>query len=301
MKICLLSNDTYLWEFNLRSWATKYFNHYGIFFTNKIELADIGIITNINQLGNFSKPILYLLSIDSLVLTPDRGSRILLDDRITTIYCRYSYRNNYKTINGRLSNIDNRFIKKFCVGGGLLYAPELFETTKYYYPYKRIYDVNYIYRADYPFDFVNVNKLLCLTGIPKNICSFIFQGSYSGIRLPFPDYIKSILQSKITISSLGTCEDSHRDWIALLCGSILIKPNIDYFETFPDIYNNNHYIPCKHDYSDLPDKIHYVLENYEEIYEQMGHRQARLFELQNRKTLAKLYIKSFYETLRSRI
>lgn len=77
------------------------------------------------------------------------------------------------------------------------------------------------------------------------------------------DWIKKLLKSKITVSPWGWGEMCYRDFDAMYCGSLLIKPNSHHVECLPDVYCDDCYVPCKADGSDLEEIIHEVLDNWE--------------------------------------
>lgn len=82
-------------------------------------------------------------------------------------------------------------------------------------------------------------------------------------QLPHNQYIQKLRESKICVSPYGLGEFSYRDYEAIYCGSLLIKPDMSHVETYPDIYEaNKTYIPCKIDFSDLNEIIERVLNNY---------------------------------------
>jgi len=77
-------------------------------------------------------------------------------------------------------------------------------------------------------------------------------------------YIEMLSRSKICIAPWGYGEWIALDHYAMYSGAILIKPNTDYMEAYPDIYQSNkYYIACKWDYSDIEEKIKDILKNYE--------------------------------------
>ena len=48
-------------------------------------------------------------------------------------------------------------------------------------------------------------------------------------------------------------------------GSILIKPDMGYIDTVPNPYiDGETYIACKHDFSDLEEKIYNIIKNYKD-------------------------------------
>jgi hypothetical protein len=79
-----------------------------------------------------------------------------------------------------------------------------------------------------------------------------------------PDYIKQLLNSKIVVSPWGYGEMCYRDFEAMFCGCILVKPDTSFVESYPAIYQNDFtYVPCKPDFSDLREQIGYILDDWE--------------------------------------
>jgi spore maturation protein CgeB len=74
------------------------------------------------------------------------------------------------------------------------------------------------------------------------------------------EYYREISGSKICVSPFGYGEICWRDFEAILCGSLIIKPNMDHIETTPDIFKAHQtYVPVRWDYSDLEEKCSYYL------------------------------------------
>jgi len=85
-------------------------------------------------------------------------------------------------------------------------------------------------------------------------------------RLPFQEYIKNLMNSKISLSPFGMGEICFRDYECMQYGTIMIKPNHDLVKTIPDIYEpGKTYIDVKYDWSDLEEKIDYILSNFDEL------------------------------------
>ena len=85
-----------------------------------------------------------------------------------------------------------------------------------------------------------------------------------GHHLPFDEYITTMQKSKIVVSPWAWGEWAFRDYEAIHCGAILVKPDTSFVQSYPDIYQNYiTYIPCKPDFSDLPEIIADVLKNYQ--------------------------------------
>jgi hypothetical protein len=85
----------------------------------------------------------------------------------------------------------------------------------------------------------------------------------NGIRVSQEEYYNRIFNSKILFAPFGYGEMAPRDLESAMFGSILIKPDMSYIDTVPNPYiDNETYIACKHDFSNLNDKIMDILGNY---------------------------------------
>ena len=95
-------------------------------------------------------------------------------------------------------------------------------------------------------------------------------GLKNGKRLPANEYYQKMFDSKIIMAPLGMGEMAPRDIEAAAFGSVLIKPDMSYIQSEPFIYEDNEtYIACKYDWSDLEEKIDYVLSNYKEVRQKL--------------------------------
>lgn len=89
----------------------------------------------------------------------------------------------------------------------------------------------------------------------------------NGVRVSQQEYYNHMFNSKIILAPYGYGEMAPRDLEAAMFGCILIKPDMSYVDTKPDIFEDGvTYIACKHDFSDLQEKVYDVLENYQEYY-----------------------------------
>lgn len=71
-------------------------------------------------------------------------------------------------------------------------------------------------------------------------------------RVPQADYYREMLRSRICVSPFGYGELCWRDFEAILCGCLLVKPDMSHLETQPDLFRPHEtYVPVKWDYSDL--------------------------------------------------
>jgi hypothetical protein len=86
----------------------------------------------------------------------------------------------------------------------------------------------------------------------------------NGVRVSQEEYYNKTFNSKILFAPFGYGEMAPRDLEAAMFGSVLIKPDMSYIDTAPNPYiDGETYIACKHDFSDLNDKIMDILGNYE--------------------------------------
>ena len=89
-------------------------------------------------------------------------------------------------------------------------------------------------------------------------------------KLPFNEYIDNLSKSKISISPFGQGEICFRDFEAMLLGTILVKPDQSNIVTAPNIFEEGEtYIGCKLDWSDLEEKIQYILNNFSEVNDKL--------------------------------
>lgn len=82
--------------------------------------------------------------------------------------------------------------------------------------------------------------------------------------VPSYRYFWELKAARICFSPFGYGEVCWRDYEAIMCGALLIKPDMSHVETSPDIFiPEQTYIPVAWDFSDLHEKISYYLENEE--------------------------------------
>lgn len=71
-------------------------------------------------------------------------------------------------------------------------------------------------------------------------------------RVPQAEYMRELLGSKICVSPFGFGEICWRDFEAILCGCLLVKPDMGHLKTKPDVFEPGvTYVPTKWDFSDL--------------------------------------------------
>ena len=109
----------------------------------------------------------------------------------------------------------------------------------------------------------NRKPIYDLINNPKyNACKLI-----DGKRIPEQEYIQNMYDSKIVFSPYGFgAYGAPRDVQSHQFGSVLIKPKIDWVSTTPNMYvEDKTYIACREDFSDLEEKVDYVLLNFKEL------------------------------------
>jgi len=85
----------------------------------------------------------------------------------------------------------------------------------------------------------------------------------NGVRVSHEEYYQRISNAKILLAPYGYGEMAPRDLDAAQFGAILIKPDMSHVDTYPNTFiDKETYIACKHDYSDLEEKIEDILGNY---------------------------------------
>lgn len=75
-------------------------------------------------------------------------------------------------------------------------------------------------------------------------------------RVSQAEYYREMLRSRMSLSPFGFGEICWRDFEAILCGSLLVKPDMSHVETAPDLFvPGETYVPVAWDYSDLPQVV----------------------------------------------
>jgi hypothetical protein len=75
-------------------------------------------------------------------------------------------------------------------------------------------------------------------------------------------YYRELSDAKITLSPFGWGEVCHRDFEAVIFGSLLLKPNMSHMKTYPDVYiPYETYVPLDWDCGDFFEKVDFYLSN----------------------------------------
>lgn len=116
--------------------------------------------------------------------------------------------------------------------------------------------------------------------------------------LPFKEYGRKLSRSQAALCPWGLGERTACDEHAALVGAIVLKPRMDFVEAVPDFYRDGvNYVAVREDFSDLSDKLAFVLEDPSGRASAIRERAHRLLLGTSRMTIAK----DFWEKLRNRV
>ena len=108
-------------------------------------------------------------------------------------------------------------------------------------------------------------NLMDILGDKYNVAKLV-----DGVRLPPREYYQKMFDSKIILSPIGYGEMGPRDVDSAIFGSVLMKPDMSYILSKPFIYDDNEtYIAVNYDWSNLEEKIDYVLSDYQNIRDRL--------------------------------
>ncbi len=167
------------------------------------------------------------------------------------------------------------------------FAPKLFNKLKFINP-----DINknflFSYRGKISNDNIryNYNRMLLYNTITNSFTHNRWN-AILGEKIPKMKYLAELSNSKAAISPFGWGEICYRDFEIILNGSLLIKPNMEHVETFPNFYiPHTTFIPVQWDYKDLPellDKMNKdfspyikIIKNSQELFE-FYHQDSQTF------------------------
>lgn len=141
-------------------------------------------------------------------------------------------------------------------------------------------------------NFYDTHRRVCINNVNKLKCNV--SKLVDGVRLSQQEYYHRMMNSKIIIAPYGAGEMAPRDIESAQYAAILIKPDMSYIETAPDIYEAGvTYISCAHDYSDLSEKIDEILGNYQHYSYIIENMRARIIDKLSMESLALHMYKMF--------
>ena len=99
-----------------------------------------------------------------------------------------------------------------------------------------------------------------------------------GKVLPRNQYYDNMYKSKIILAPLGYGEMAPRDLESAMFGNVLMKPDMGYILSEPFLYDDNEtYIAVNYDWSNLEEKIDYVLSDYDNVRERLVENMRRRY------------------------
>ena len=120
----------------------------------------------------------------------------------------------------------------------------------------------------------------------------------NGERLPIDQYYQKMASSKIILAPLGYGEMAPRDIESAIFGSVLVKPDLSYIDSKPFIFEDNEtYIPVNYDWSNLKEKIDYILTNYEEVRQKLVSNMTEKFKKLNKSENLALHLYELFSKL----
>ena len=104
-------------------------------------------------------------------------------------------------------------------------------------------------------------------------------GLKNGEKVSQQEYYNKMYNSKIIMAPIGYGAMAPRDIEAAMFGSILMKPDMSFIDSKPFIYEDNEtYIAVKYDWSNLEEKLDYVLSNYSELREYLIQNMRKRYD-----------------------
>ena len=166
----------------------------------------------------------------------------------------------------------------------VLYTPNL----------KKNIDISAVYLAEtgksYEHDFRNdelyMNHRVGAWEVLNKLNYNVFTSDHMGYGQKRIDYLDKLYRSKVALSPYGQGEICYRDIELIQLGTLMIKPDMSMVNTSPNIYvNDETYIPCKYDWSDLEEKVDLILSNYNELNEKMVYNMRQALNQYNSNNL----------------
>lgn len=226
--------------------------------------------------------------------------------------CLYKNRNDYlnEYVNGRSywgrGNYKLDSLYKF--DKILLSHTNWLSTIKpnwYNYDQNKQYDVSALFSANLKTTIEHgLDQSVYYNGHRQNLLStldskFKVAKNENGIRYSLEEYYNKMYNSKIILSPFGFGELPPRDLESCMLGAVLIRPDVSHVETLPNIYiPYETYIPCKHDFSDLNEKIDYVLSDYKNIQSFYVENMRKKYIEEYNPTKLILYFYNFFKNLK---
>ena len=92
------------------------------------------------------------------------------------------------------------------------------------------------------------------------------------------------------MSPFGWGEINYRDYESFLYGAILLKPNMDHIQTWPDLYNKNNYVSYNWSCENLKKIAEQILNEYSTFKEVAKNGQDFYLNFLNKKNLDQIFL-----------
>ena len=123
-------------------------------------------------------------------------------------------------------------------------------------------------------------------------------GLKNGKRVSHEEYYQNMFNSKIIMAPLGYGEMAPRDIESAMLGSVLVKPDLSYIDSKPFIFEDNEtYIAVNYDWSNLEEKIDYVLSNYKEVRQKLVWNMRNKYKEEYQYSKIALHLYNVFKTL----
>ncbi len=100
-------------------------------------------------------------------------------------------------------------------------------------------------------------------GYQRKTISQILSNYHETERIPKYKYFNELRNSKIVSSPFGSSEINYKDFESFISGAILLKPNMDHMDTYPNLYRDGEtFVSHRWDFEDVMDKIDDILSNH---------------------------------------
>jgi len=157
----------------------------------------------------------------------------------------------------------------------------------------RRHDAHFRGTMSYSGSEVETHRNLCMQALASYKGAAVY-----GASIHYEHYLAEMLESRTVVSPWGCGEPCHRDYEAMLLGAVLIKPQTDHVDCWPDIYRVGFtYVACNLDFSDLHDKIRYVCDNWDSFRERRIRNRELVIESRTREYRANRLAESFRRAL----
>lgn len=114
------------------------------------------------------------------------------------------------------------------------------------------------------------------------------QSGIGGRPMSYKQYTREVSRSKAVLCPWGWGESTHRDYEAWMLGAVVVKPNTDYVESWPDVYRAGEtYVECAPDFSDAHELIAHIVDHFDEYKEMRKYARALVFSHYRADVIAK--------------